>query len=79
MPALRCSCGEYLLPKVNGITVCWYCRHEYDKKQIEIISMDFEAQQKRKIIRSATVPIKPNSRITTALPLPDGFRFHLES
>lgn len=79
MPALRCSCGEYLLPKKTGITVCWFCRSEYDQQQVKIMQMEYEPQERRKFIRSASVPIKPDSRITTALPLPDGFRFHLES
>lgn len=79
MPSLRCSCGEYLLPRLNGITVCWFCRNEYSKKQVEIMALDYEPQQQSKIIKSASVPTKQHSRINSVSPLPDGFRFHLES
>lgn len=58
MPAFRCSCGEILLLNDHGITVCWFCRNEFNSCQVSIVPINYEAQKSRPFIKSAAVPVK---------------------
>lgn len=55
MPAFHCTCGEWLLPS-DGSVICWFCRAEYDDKQLAIMALEYVPQQQRPIIKSDNLP-----------------------
>lgn len=56
MSGFKCVCNEWLVPVRDGVTVCWFCRSEYDRNYVLLHSLDYVPQVSRPVIKSTHNP-----------------------